>query len=225
MAARASILLCVAVISVSALGQTTPPATQGYEGVVTGTNVYVRSGPAASTYYPCSKVNYPDRVTVLAEKEGWLKILPTRGCFSIISQQYVTPDATGTTGAVTGSDVWVRAGGELVTANFWQLQTKLQKGDKVAIRGQVTDKYGKWYKITPPKGVVFYISAQFVRQQDGAPVATTRPATTQPVKPSTQPVAGQTGESEEEFAKALDTFETRRDGAVKVVLEPNGPEK
>jgi len=29
----------------------------------------------------------------------------------------------------------------------------------------------------------------------------------------------------EEFAKALDTFENRRDGAVKVVLEPNGPEK
>ena len=29
----------------------------------------------------------------------------------------------------------------------------------------------------------------------------------------------------EEFAKALDTFETRRDGVIKVVLEPNGPEK
>jgi L-iditol 2-dehydrogenase len=29
----------------------------------------------------------------------------------------------------------------------------------------------------------------------------------------------------EEFAKALETFEKRKDGAVKVVLEPNGPEK
>jgi L-iditol 2-dehydrogenase len=28
----------------------------------------------------------------------------------------------------------------------------------------------------------------------------------------------------EEFAKALDTFVNRRDGAMKVVLEPNGPE-
>jgi L-iditol 2-dehydrogenase len=28
----------------------------------------------------------------------------------------------------------------------------------------------------------------------------------------------------EEFGKALDTFVNRRDGAIKVVLEPNGPE-
>ena len=27
-----------------------------------------------------------------------------------------------------------------------------------------------------------------------------------------------------DFAEALETFETRKDGAVKVVIEPNGPE-
>jgi L-iditol 2-dehydrogenase len=29
----------------------------------------------------------------------------------------------------------------------------------------------------------------------------------------------------EEFGKALDTFVNRREGAMKVVIEPNGPEK
>ena len=44
-------------------------------GTVTGNDVYVRSG-FHQNYYPVTKLNKGDKVTVLGEEYGWLKVEP-----------------------------------------------------------------------------------------------------------------------------------------------------
>ena len=51
-----------------------------YIAEITGTDVYVRSGPGRS-YYFCSKLNSPEKVTVVGHEHGWLEIIPPHGSF------------------------------------------------------------------------------------------------------------------------------------------------
>ena len=63
------------------------PAETSRLGVVTGTNVYVRSGPGNS--YPCTKLSYPAKVRVGGQWQGRLKIVPPKGAYYYISARYV----------------------------------------------------------------------------------------------------------------------------------------
>jgi hypothetical protein len=147
------------------------PGAGRYVGVVDATNVYVRYN-ASTNAYPCTKLSRPDRVTVVASRSPWLEILPPPGVFSVIAKEFVDPDAAGTGGVVTGSRVWVRAGGDLRDNDFTGLQVQLNSGDKVSIIGQATSDLSgqkvEFYKIAPPAGVHFYISEQYVKPVDGA---------------------------------------------------------
>jgi len=163
----------------------------GWVGVLTGTNVYVRSGPGEQAY-PCTKLSTPDEVTVVGRTDGWLRIVAPKGCFSVIGKAYVQPDQSGTKGTLTGDNVWVRAGGDLRTSNFIGVQRQMSKGDTVQIIGEA----GEFYKIVPPDGAYFYISQRYVRRPGeqptpemelagemeaaSMPALTTRPATTRP---------------------------------------------
>ena len=182
MKARILLMGCVLVASLPAWGQTSQPATApataqpsetaapagSWVGVLTGTSVYVRSGPGEQAY-PCSRLSAPDTVTVVGKTDSWLKILPPPGCFSVISKQYVQADADGKTGTLTGDNVWIRAGGDLRNSDFWAFQRRASKGEKVQITGEV----GDYYKIVPPSDVYFYISARYVRSQNEAAAAET----------------------------------------------------
>jgi hypothetical protein len=84
-------------------------AAAGQIGVVTGNNVYVRSG-FHSNYYPVTKLNKGDKVTVVGGEFGWLKILPPQGTFSLVDKTYV--DKTDDSGVINAR-VWVFAGSEL----------------------------------------------------------------------------------------------------------------
>ena len=178
--------LCVWLITPMAIGQEAQPAAEEvvttYIGAVDGTNVHVRSGNSMQ-YYKCTKLSRPARVTVVGESDGWVKILPPAGTFSVISREYVRPDETGKAGVVTGDNVWVRAGGEMLDndrlKDFWAIQLSLNKGDVVRILGQV----GDYYKIVPPKGATFWMSADYVKRIEGAEVveaSTALDVTTQP---------------------------------------------
>ena len=135
-------------------------AATAYEGVVTGTNVYVRSGPSQESY-PCAKLDTPARVTVVGQLDTWLKIMPPEGCFSVVAKNDLKLDPTGKTGTVVGNAaVWSYAAGVLRTTNCHSLQKSLAPGTTVKIIG-TTDTY---YKITPPTGAYFWISAQFVQR-------------------------------------------------------------
>ena len=136
-----------------------------YEGVLTGTNVHIRSGPSRNSY-PVAKISKPAKVTVMEKvSDEWLAIKSAPGCYSVISAKYVKPDPTGKIGAVTGDGVQVRAAGRLRHKDFLAPQGKLNKGDAVRIIGTVTDKDGEllWYIIKPPSKVRFYISSRYVK--------------------------------------------------------------
>ena len=192
---KRTIVIIVGLVSIisSAYGEEKrkPPFT----GEVTGTNVYVRSGPGIN-YYPCMKLSRPAKVRVVGEVPGWFKILPPAGSFSLISKKYV--HAQGNTGTVTGTNVLVRAGSDLpfYASRIDCIQTKLNIGDKVTIIGSK----GDYYKILPPKGVYLWISSRYVRPlsptTQPSPKTTTAPASTsQPttakaiIIPTTQPEA------------------------------------
>ncbi len=162
----------IAAVTAGAIGQAAAP-TKPYEGMVNASDVRVRARPGL-TEYTCSKVSYPTRVTVVGNQGGWLKILPVSGTFSVIEKQSVRPDATRKVGTVTDDNVWIRAGGNLHSQDFWAIQGRAKKGTKVSIIGETPD----FYKITPPPGACFWISAQFVNRVRASRV-TVKPETTE----------------------------------------------
>lgn len=201
MTKRLAILLSVAVAAVTANAQTgpSPYGATGYPytGVLTATNVHVRCGAGdvngANNYYPCARLSSPARVQVFGERNGWLKIDPPPGCYSVIIRSALAVDITGTEGTVTRDRVWVRAAGVLRAARFTAGQMRLRRGQRVKVFGEVTDDFGKWYKIKPPRGVYFWIYGEFVTKAAAVtPVPTTGAATT--TQPATRLAATQPAE-------------------------------
>ncbi|MBS3821027.1 MAG: hypothetical protein KGY81_04610, partial [Phycisphaerae bacterium] len=168
---HSDILTCLALtfalllVAPSTKGQT--PATP-YDGEVTGDSVYVRCGPSVRAY-AITQVDRETKVRVIDRRAGWLGIEPVAGCYSVISAQYVTPDATGKIGAITGQNVTVYAAGraQLARKTFNAPQGRLSRGDRVRIIGRVyaTAERNRiqWYVVKPPNGATFWISGDFVR--------------------------------------------------------------
>jgi len=187
MKARVIFILCVAAMVCPAAGQTTKPASVvRYVGAVTGTDVYVRSGPNMDAY-PCTKVSAPATVQVVEESAEFLKILPTPGTYSVISKQYVRVDATGKAGTITGSSVRARAGGELCPgksfSDFWFIHRIMDKGDPVRILGSG----GDFYKVVPPARAYFWISRKYVKRGVAAKTPAKTPDPDGKATPATQP--------------------------------------
>ncbi|RPI61922.1 MAG: hypothetical protein EHM48_04910, partial [Planctomycetaceae bacterium] len=172
------IIVALCVIT-PALSQSRPatsePSSTGQVGTITGTDVYVRSGPGA-TEYPCAKIHMPSKVTVVGKTGDWLEILPVPGTFSVISKKYVQADATGATGVVTADQVFIHPAGDLRTSDFWKVHgNKLAKGDKVKILGST----GDYYQIESPQGAHFYVSSTLVDLVGGVARVTPLKSTTQ----------------------------------------------
>lgn len=127
---------------------------------ISGTDVYVRSGHGTA-YYFCSKVNSPDRVTVVDQKYGWSKIVPPPGSFSWISRNFVDLDTDNPDiGIVTGDSVRVYAGSPYREPMRSNMQTKLNEGDHVELMGL---EKGDYYKIVPPTGAYLWVSSQYLK--------------------------------------------------------------
>jgi len=162
------VVLCVGCLAAQAMSQPVTPAggPEQYTGVVSGTDVYVRHN-ASMNAYPCTKLARPQQVTVVGSRSGWLEILPPPGVFSVVAKEYVKTGGDGTSGEMTGDNVWVRAGGDLRNTEFIGLLKQLKKGDKVSIIGQVkAPLHGEdveYYKIVPPEGAHFWISELYVK--------------------------------------------------------------
>lgn len=132
-----------------------------YMAEVTGTDVYLRSGPGAN-YYRCGKLNAPEKVEVVGSEYGWSKVVPPAGSFSWISKQYVSLDSsTPGQGIVTGDNVNIRAGSEFVEPlHSTSLQMQLKKGAKVTLIGEEKDDY---YKIASPEGAYLWVSTEYLK--------------------------------------------------------------
>lgn len=209
MIARATAWLCVMATALPLAAQTTMPegtavstqptafAPSVWAGELTGANVYVRYGPGEQAY-PCTKLSTPERVIVVGKADGWLRIVAPKGCFSVISKEFVQLDETGRVGTVTGDNVWVRAGGDLRTSDFVGVQRQLNRGHTVQVLGELED----YYRIVPPEGAYFYISERYVRPVGAASTtpsgerevepARTQPAIVEVVPPRSVPSAGPT---------------------------------
>lgn len=148
-----------------------------YVAEIVGDNVYVRSGPGTN-YYNSGKVTKGDKVKVVARQFSWSCIVPPPGSFSWIYIPYVTidPDNPGT-GIVTGDNVRVYAGSDLVKPIHSTLQLKLDKGEKVKLVGEQKDNY---YKIAPPIGAYLWVSTEFANPV----VAGTAPPAAKTVDPN-----------------------------------------
>ena len=155
----------------------TPPFP--YDAVITGDDVYIRSGPGTN-FYHCGKFKKGDRVKVVAKQFSWSRIVPPAGSFSWISMQYVKIDpANPGVGTVTGDNVRVYAGSDFVKPLYsTTLQDKLKTGDKVKLSGEQMDDY---YKIAPPPAAYLWVSTNFTTP---APAPTEPPPAVAAVEPT-----------------------------------------
>lgn len=137
-----------------------PPATMtpvDRAGLVTGDAVYVRSGPSQN-HYVVTKLNVGDEVIITGEEGPWWSIKPPKGCFSLVSREYVDT-SDGVRGVINGDRVNVRCGSH-ITSDQYQVQLQLSRGAEVTIIGEHED--GK-YRIIPPPGARVFINKQYVR--------------------------------------------------------------
>jgi hypothetical protein len=134
-----------------------PDAASPWEGEVTGSNVYVRSG-AGISHYPTTKLNTGDRVLVLDEKFGWYRIVPPDKSFSYIDRALVERIEGTDLAAVKQDRVFVRAGSHLVSRKS-ATQVVLNRGVQVEIIGEADG----FYKIKPPHSAAVFVSKQYIR--------------------------------------------------------------
>lgn len=128
-----------------------------WEGEVSGSNVYVRSG-AGANWYPTMKLNAGDRILVLGDKFGWYQITPPQGSFSYIDMAMVERKPGDKVGTVKQDKVYVRAGSAIEQRKS-ATQVVLNKGSTVEILGEAQG----FFKIAPPPGATLYISKQYVK--------------------------------------------------------------
>lgn len=151
---------------------------------------FIRSGPS-NNFYPTTKLNKGDEVTVVGIKYEWLKILPPPGSFSYVPKAYVERRGDGKVGRVTNV-LNVRAGSsenQIKTT----VQVKLREGEDVTIIGE-QDEY---YKIVPPEGAYLYVHQQYIKPVgEGVPAKPrVRVAEAAPIEPAPPADAGDAGDT------------------------------
>jgi SH3-like domain-containing protein len=152
-------------------GPTTPPgivpvsrlAGPPFTGAVRVDGVYVRGGPSKN-HFPVGRLARGAEVEVLRQTFDWYQIKPPAGVFCWIHKNYVTLDATGKAGVVTGDNVNVRGdsiqGHDPVKSD---VVDRLSKGAHVTVVGT----QGDWLRIEPPATASVFVSAGLVTPRDG----------------------------------------------------------
>jgi uncharacterized protein YgiM (DUF1202 family) len=197
LAAAVSVSSLIATPVISFAQDVAPPevenAKYNFQGVINSPAVNVRSGPG-DNYYPTSKIEKGQAVTVVGIRFDWLKIKPPADSYSYVAKAYITRNGDGTSGTVDKPDLRVRAGSTLNEMKT-TVQTTLQQGDKVTILGE-KDEY---YKIAPPANVYLYVNKGYVD-----PVKSLEPAPDTVVKlgPTTKPIEGGVSETPDHLAKS-----------------------
>jgi len=178
-------------------GDTANPSFEPYLGIVTGTDVYIRSGPA-QIYYAVGKLQKGQQIVVRGERHGrnnWAMIDPTAQCFSYIAKQFVeirdtsakseneaSPDDTSAV-KDTPAPVLAEPSSPLqgvVTGNYVRVRAGSIKVPPLYAR-QVQTKLNKgavvqiigerddFYKITTPPGCFFWVALDYVKSLGPVP--------------------------------------------------------
>ncbi len=162
--------ICLLAVTIPTLGQAR--LSSPYTGMATTDRVAVRTRPDLRA--PVStRLDKGQLVEVTRNvNDDWAQVEPVEGCFAVIAKQFVTPSADGKTGTVKSDTVRVRAGGELMQANFNDVKDFLNTGDTVGILGEI----GNYYKIQPGDGIYWFVSRQFLRKLTPAQAVAARQA-------------------------------------------------
>jgi len=138
-----------------------PAAALPRVGEVIGTVVNVRGGPGIA-YAGVTKVLRGSRVTILGERDGWLKVALPENEYSWVSAQFVEK-GMGDVGTITGDSVNVR----MDASSEAESLGRLNRGFQVRI---VEEREG-WCRIKPLPGAIGWISADFVKEVAGETAA------------------------------------------------------
>jgi len=174
------------ICSVEALGQTrgeagaqrpavTPAGDQNvstFVGVITGDDVYVRSG-AGESYYPFYKLRRGDLLKVTEEKFGFLRVSTVGPAFRD-AFGYVK-DAKGDQGrlrmAADGKSAVALGRVDILAPNLdtnsrptdsWKSLVRLEADQAVRVLAASDDGQGMLYKVALPAGASGWISSQFI---------------------------------------------------------------
>ncbi len=148
-----AVLVAVMLISAFPLSAAADTAT----GTVTGSYVYIRSGPGTgnSVLGGCLKGS---SVKIISEQSGWYKI-SYNNIEGYMSSAYIEKSGSGTYGTVTGSVVNLRSGPG--TSN--SIVAMVTAGTQLP----VLDSSGDWYKVAYNESTA-YISADYFKTTPGS---------------------------------------------------------
>jgi len=180
-----TILTALAIAALPAAAQT-DTGEYPYTGLIKADRVTIRTGMLAGGNNGVTRLSTGAEVIVVGKSGEWLKIKPPPGCFSIIPRYAVAKDADGLAGTVTELRPQPVFAGSNINSPPWPYQTRLSKGYRVQIVGEMTDEGRPFYKIAPPEGVYMYVLGQYVARKAG--VSTGDPGLDPGRRTSEQPV-------------------------------------
>lgn len=179
--------------------RTTEPAQTAYWLRVTAERVNLRSRADLNSRI-VGRVSQDDVVEGRGSANGWHRIVPPAGVFSLVAAQYIERVGEDRGLVKVDTSLRVRVGSDIQPRDpmLSEVQTRLEGDTEVRILGELP---GGWLKIAPPDGVHVYISADFVEQitpelaeqlraAKAAAVTAVADGPAQPAEPTTQP-AGQ----------------------------------
>jgi hypothetical protein len=163
-----SLLLALMALALAAPVAAAPKVKFPYEATIEADEVYVRSGPGTSKYYPTAKLRRGEKVVVHRhDLGGWYMIAPPPGSFSWVPGKYVRKTAAHQ-GVITSNNVAIRIGSfESDIRDVYQ--RTLNENDDVRIIGEKmlapdtgTGQAELWYRIEPPRGEWRWVPGQTV---------------------------------------------------------------
>jgi hypothetical protein len=171
----------------------TQPGQARYWLRVTAQRVNLRSRADLNSRI-VGRVSRDDALEARGAENGWHRIRPPAGVFSLVAAQYIERVGDDRGRVKVDTSLRVRVGSDIQPRDpmLCEVQTRLARDAEVKILGRLD---GGWLKITPPDGVYVYVSADYVEQISAevadrlraAKAVTASAATPQPPPPATQP--------------------------------------
>lgn len=146
------------------------------DGVISGSVVNVRSGPATD-YEISGNLLQGTKVSVLESRGGWYRVSYS-GLTGWVSSQYI--EVKNSIVEVSGKAVNLRSG----PGTGYQIVGQARQGDEL----KLLDRGSEWSQVETGTGLKCYIASDFIRDKEGytAPVTPNLPAApAAPVLPST----------------------------------------
>ena len=211
--------------------QAAPAApSKGFTGTISGDNVYVRSGPSASSAYPFGRLKQGDVVDVEEESFGWAKVRTRGPAFQgiygyVLANDKVTLSADSKTlTAVSATEVRApNIGADGNPDASFKAIGQLAAGDTLAVVGSVRGDREQVHKVALPPTATGWVNINFVRRASQGESKAIADAPKAPAQaPIGAPAGGETVQAIEAGSNAAVDSKAAPGGTVTVDVAPNG---